>query len=497
MPKLDEKKFLFLLLFVHLVIALPFAYYLNIWVDEASTLHSTGSGFAYALDAAFRDENQSPLYFLLLSLWRTIDPSIFFTRIFSIICSLLAIWVSFGVAKRFLPEYAQKFALVIFALHPFLFWASTESRGYSLSILLTALLLRYLHDAYLEENPTIATQFVYITLCIVALYTNYFLGFFLVANFCALLALRKLRPAAFYLGHMAIVGVFFLPLFMLLAQQVGVRHEMGDSSLFDGIRNSWQHLQTLILPANLFSDDKTLPAIARLWLFRLGAAALLIFAIAKKFKNISANTVALGTITFVISIFFIAVVAFMGAGYANIRHAAILLLPLTLFFTSLIYDVLAKKGLMAWGVLLIFFFPFAFYQLFSPMAKRGDWEKAAAYIQANEKPGQIILPFDGYDSLGFRVYYKGPNSVLPVEGFFPWSQHNNFRTPDTRPAQARALTLDISAATTELWVLTGETCNEPETSEACRPLEDYLNSNYTIIDEKDFYLEKVRLYRRK
>lgn len=497
MLKLNEKKILLLLLFLHLVVALPFAYYLNIWVDEASTLHSTGSGFAYALDAAFRDENQSPLYFLLLSLWRTIDPSIFWTRIFSIICSLLAIWVSLGVAKRFLPEYAQRYAVVIFALHPFLFWASVESRGYSLSILLTALLLRYLHDAYIEEKPTISTQFVYITLCVVALYTNYFLGFFLVANFCALLTLRRFKPAAFYIGHMAVVGVFFLPLFLMLAQQVGVRHEMGDSSVFDGVRNSWQHIQTFILPANIFTDEKIWPAIARLWIFRLGVAALMVFVIVKKFKNVSANTITLGTISLVICLFFVAVVAGMGSGYANIRHAAILMLPLLLFFTALVYDMFSKKGLIVWSVLLAFFFPFAFYQMFSPMAKRGDWEKAAVYIQANEKPGQVILPFDGYDSLGFKVYYKGSNVVLPIEGFFPWSQHNNFRTPDTRPAQAQALIREIPDNTTELWVLTGETCHDPETLEACRPLEDYLNSNYTIVSEKDLYLEKIRLFRKK
>lgn len=497
MLKLDEKKLLFLLLFLHLVIALPLAYYLNVWVDEASTLNSTGQGFSHALSAAFRDENQSPLYFLLLSLWRMLNGSIFWTRIFSVICSLLAIWISFGVAKRFLPDKAQKFVLAIFALHPFLFWASTESRGYSLSVLLTALLLKYFYDSYLEEKSSAVSQIIYIVVCITALYTNYFLGFFLVANFCALLALRKFKPAAFYLGAMVVVGIVFLPLFLMLAQQVGVRHEMGDSSLLDGVRNSWQHIQTFILPANIFTDEKIWPAIARLWLFRAGVVALVIFVVVKRCKNVSAKTLVLGTISFIICLFLIAVVALMGAGYANIRHAAILLLPVLLFFTAWIYDAFAKKGLIVWTALLIFFFPFAFYQMFSPMAKRGDWEKAAAYVQANEKPGQVILPFDGYDSLGFNVYYRGQNPVLPREGFFPWSQQNNFRTPDTRPAQAKSLILEISVGATEIWVLTGETCHDPKEMLACRPLEEYLNSNYTIVEEKDFYLEKIRLFRRR
>src|SRR5262245_29992571 len=97
---IDEKKFLYLLIFLHLVITLQLAYYLHVWVDEASTLHTTANCFSFSLEAALRDENQSPLYFVLLSLGRMIDGSIFWTRIFSVLCSLTAIWVADDIAKR-------------------------------------------------------------------------------------------------------------------------------------------------------------------------------------------------------------------------------------------------------------------------------------------------------------------------------------------------------------------------------------------------------------
>ena len=73
MLKFDEKKFLFILIFLHLAIALPLAFYLNIWVDEASTLYTTQNGFFHSFSTiVFTDEKQAPLYFLLLSLWRKI-----------------------------------------------------------------------------------------------------------------------------------------------------------------------------------------------------------------------------------------------------------------------------------------------------------------------------------------------------------------------------------------------------------------------------------------
>jgi hypothetical protein len=490
-------KFVLPLIVLHLLVALPLSFVLNVWVDEASTLYTTGNGFFHAFGNALADEIQAPLYFWLLSIWRQIDGSIFFARLFSILCGVLAIKAAFDVARRFLPEYARKFAVAIFALHPFLFWASTEARGYSLAILLSALLLRFFYDAYLTEEPALKAKICYIAVSIVALYTNYFLGFFLVGNFCALLALRKNKQAAYYLGHMVIVGAGFLPLLYALSQQLEARAVVGDKSFLAGARNAWQHIQTFILPVNVFSDEKNLASLVRLWIFRAGAAGIFIYLVIKKFKGISSNTLALGVINLVLALFLLAVVAMMGAGYANIRHAAIMLLPLVMFFSALLYEMFAKKGLIVWAALLVFFIPFSLFQQFSLPVKRGDWEKAAAYVEAHESPGQVVLLFEPYDSLAFKVYYKGQSAVLPQEGFFPWVRKNRFTSAETLPQQTQSLISQIPPGAKEVWLLTGEICDDPKTLAACEPLEDFMDSNYTMIDSQNFYLEKARLYRKK
>jgi hypothetical protein len=497
MLKIDEKKFLFILLFLHLAIALPFAYYLNVWADEASTLHTTANGFLPAIEAALRDENQSPLYFILLSPWRMINGSIFWTRIFSILCSLLAIWISADVAKRFLPEYVRQYAVVIVALHPFLFWASTETRGYSLIILLSALLLKFFYDAYLADEPKLSSQILYILVCIVALYTNYFLGFFLVGNFFALVALRKTRASAVYIGHMAIVGIAFAPLFILLTRQFGTRHILGDNSLWISVRNVWQHLQAFILPINIFSEEKSWPAFLRLWIFRAAAAAIVAALLVKRFKDISTNTIALAAPCLLIALFLLTVGSLIGIGYANIRHASMLFLPLLFFFSALLYETFGRSGINVWAALLVFFIPFSIWQQFSPMAKRGDWEKVAAFVQANEKPDQAVMAIEAYDTVGFTAYYRGTNTVLPREGFFPWSEANDFTAPDSMPQQIDSLIGELPSDTPEVWLLTGEICEAEKTRDVCRPLEEYLDTNYTKIDDREFYLERVRLYRKK
>jgi uncharacterized membrane protein len=135
------------LIVVHLAIAVPLAYLLNIWADEASTYYSTQHGLIHALQNAANDEKQAPLYFWLLSVWRLLDGSIFFARLFSVVCSVAAIKVFSGLALRMLQPRAALLATAFFALHPFLFWASTETRVYSLVILLSAALVSlFWHD---------------------------------------------------------------------------------------------------------------------------------------------------------------------------------------------------------------------------------------------------------------------------------------------------------------------------------------------------------------
>jgi hypothetical protein len=91
--------------------------------------------------------------------------------------------------------------------------------------------------------------------------------------------------------------------------------------------------------------------------------------------------------------------------------------------------------------------------------------------------------------------------MLPREGFFPWAHENDFTAPDTLPQQVDSILQQISAPNVadanEVWLLTGENCDNPKTLAACLPLEDFFNSRYTIEKDERFYLERVRLYRKK
>ena len=82
-------------------VSLTLAALLDIRFDEAFTLNTTSRDVVYAFHQAIKFEQQAPLYFVLLTVWRDIDSSIFFARLFSVLCLPFIIWVSAEVAKRY------------------------------------------------------------------------------------------------------------------------------------------------------------------------------------------------------------------------------------------------------------------------------------------------------------------------------------------------------------------------------------------------------------
>ena len=171
------------LIVLHLLIAVPLAWWLNIWADEASTLYSTQQGIGFALQNAAFIERQAPLYFWVMALWRDVSGSIFFARLFSIICSVVAIRVFAGLASRLLDWRGALLATAFFALHPILIWASAEIRVYALVMLLSVSLLRLFYEGFFADDSERPNgrwwRRGFLVVAVVSLYTNYYIGFLL------------------------------------------------------------------------------------------------------------------------------------------------------------------------------------------------------------------------------------------------------------------------------------------------------------------------------
>ncbi len=221
----DRYKFAVLaLIAIHLAIAIPLAYHLNIWSDEGSSLYTTQHGLYAAITGGITDEKQAPLYFGILSLWRMVNGSIFFARILSVLFSVLAIKFFAGLAAELFDRRTALPIAAFFALHPFLFWASLEIRAYSLVLLISVLIVKFFWRGFSDDlsRPETDTKarMLFLASSIVGLYTNYYLGFVLVGLFCVLLARRQWDQAISYLKLMIIASIACVPLAMVVRSQI-------------------------------------------------------------------------------------------------------------------------------------------------------------------------------------------------------------------------------------------------------------------------------------
>ncbi len=485
---------------LHLLIALPLAYLLNIWADEASTLHTTEHGLGFAIRHALADEKQAPLYFWILSLWRELSGSILFARLFSVICAAVAIRLFFGVARRFFSERAALFVTLLFALHPFLIWASVEVRVYSLVILISLLLLRLWFATYFESTerqiprrPTL----IFLAVSAVALYTNYYLGFLLAGMFAALIATRKWRAAAAYFFNMVAAAVCFAPLIWAVRSQFAANTVafQTERSLVTGVQLLWNTFLTFIIPTEIYPLDQiTTVSLVRVWFVRVAVLVIVAALIRKRREVFDDRIRAFIAIVATVGAFFLASYLVLGEVYVAIRHASVLFAPLLLLAAAVIARILPARIWPAILVIYLGLFAYSLTMLYPNVAKRGDWARVGAFLERNERPGQPILVFTTFDALALPYHYKGVNKILPDEKFYDWEIEAPAGTPEAWRRQTEFILSRIPADANEIWLLTNEKC---DVGESCRPLENFIEQNYTIEQERSFYLEKIRLLRKK
>ena len=139
-------------------------------------------------------------------------------------------------------------------------------------------------------------------------------------------------------------------------------------------------------------------------------------------------------------------------------------------------------------------FIYSIATLYPNLAKRGDWARVGAFIEQREQSDQPIIVFAAYDALTLPYEYHGINQILPDERFFDWDIENKNGAAENWRRQTEFIIAEIPADAREIWLLTDDKC---DIKQACDRLENFVQANYTVIEEVNFYRERVRLLRKK
>src|SRR5215217_264032 len=109
---------------------------IGFWIDEGLSVGISDRPLG-DIPHALRLDGSPPLYYLLLHVWMALTgTSEEATRIFSVICALVAVPVSFWAAATLFGSRAGWMAAVLAATNPFLTRFAQEARMYALLALL-------------------------------------------------------------------------------------------------------------------------------------------------------------------------------------------------------------------------------------------------------------------------------------------------------------------------------------------------------------------------
>jgi hypothetical protein len=479
------------LVLANLGITLSLALILNIWEDDASSLNTSGKDVFFAIQSALRFEVQPPLYFVLLNLWRSLSSSVFFASLFSVLCTTLSLCVVAKLSVRFNEGVHPGWIMAIVALHPFVIYAAVEIRVYALAILLSALLLLFFYDGYLSKWPRSKAQWYYVLIAILALYTQYFLGFLLVADAVALLVLRRWHEFRRYCFQMIIVAICFLP--MLSAVQAQTNH-VGEFTQKPSLRKCIIFAPKRIL--EFVVPQHWMPRSGRSF-FYFGCTALFAlllwrYRLAHRFTGI-----ALWTITGTLALSFASLLSFTGTQLMEQRHTAALFLPSVLSSFSLVQSISSRKALISFVIICLFFNAASLCHIYAPMAKAGDYSRVASLIRRSEAPNQPILVFTAEVALPLAYYYTGPNQLIPLpreETCQTFDLHRRVLKSEQEISTALSR---VPGDHPSIWLVNiPGSCSYLNVDYNCPVLEAFVANHYSTQVDKIFYGSRVRLLRR-
>lgn len=402
----NERRLTMLLLALHVLITIPLAAVSALGVDEGRSLVISSDSLAETIHRAVVVEHRPPFYFAVLQVWRGVfGDSIFAARMLSVLCAAGAVLALGAVSRRYLPRIHTPRLVAVAALSPFVIWYAVEIHLYALMLLVSALQFITLYDGFLagedrvnrdEEIRRCRSRVWYMVLAVIGLYTHFYSGFFLVAAAGSLLGVRRWYSLKVYAIAMVFVGVCFLPMLTVMSGQLLEKFavEPESVSLLESARHIGTWLQQFLLaPAGESQQHWSLLAWRGIQLFLSGA---LIW----KFRRFFSwgqneflfwrdNVVALSLLAGVFC-FFVGVTALAGPAHVDVRHTAMLFLPVMIASFAIAGTVGGNRAVGWWSCLIVCFGSASLLMDYQTVATPGDTVLVFPHQETHEETTERI-----------------------------------------------------------------------------------------------------------
>jgi hypothetical protein len=464
-------------------------------LDEAFTLHTTGAGPLFAWRQAIAFEGQPPFYFVVESVWRTLnETSIAFARFPSTVFASAAVAIIVLAAHRIAPRTPSLAVALVTALNPIVIWAAVEMRLYALVLLIGAILTWAFFAGFLAPERGPRARVFYTLFAIVGLYTQYYVGFLLLAHLIALLALRRRSVLGLSIA-LAIVAVAFAPFVPAAMVHVAGRSDfVAQVTLMHAAHALANAAFVSVLP----HDPNWTGAVK---FAGFAGAGLLVGA----FFVVGRPRMPAGPQRGVVLAWLVCL-ALLGAMFSafglplEALHHTIVVVPSTLLVALLFTASLKRKrriaGCAAAAAFALFALTQLLFQYHSPLAKQGDWQRVAGTLSAEGGSAPIAV-FPAELAVPLSWYLR--RAMIPLPAPIPFTTAYVRASTLNASADVSRVLDPIRARSRNLWLVTTGECTAvaPQIYDYhCRYLDAYLNRRYQLARTVAFRGTLVRLYRR-
>jgi len=470
--------------------------------DELWQVSISAESISTIIDVVAQDVHP-PLYSILLHYWLLVFPREWGSRLFSLICVLAAIWMTYALGRQLGFPLAGAVASFLMAISSFAVELSQEARQYAL-LMLIWLLSMYFLVGWIQTRRL--WQLIgWIAASVLGLYSQYFTVFLLFTQTLMLVRLgsKDKRSVALSMLGLVLIGLAFVPWLPVLGPQMDLRSRMMSLPSWTvafspklalpelgvtfslGYTGVWvDHLSNL---SRNYSTGQILANWPVLLALALGFGGALLLGLKRSFGLGWTGTVIVLWLTLPILLAYLTAIVLGSATFK----------PKFLSGTLPAYFLLVGLGLEEAGrsrrVLLLVPFVIvlglSMYSLYNyhfrdtEFGRKGNWRALTEYIQANERPGDVILFHTTAGGLTgsapfVRYYYRGD---LPFEGIFDSGDGQSL--PWT-PTQVEQRLQQVAKRSERIWFvsLTGhEDLYDPQGL-----VSSWLNSNVTLLLAKRF-----------
>lgn len=402
---------------------------LIIWEDEAYSLNTSFNNLYRVINLSYNFEGQPPLYFLILSLWRKINDGIFFSRLLSLIFTLLSAVVLNKLLKINFKSLYSKWVVVLFLLNPFTIAMGLEIRLYSFLILLSLVSI-YLFNLiyYLNQNRF---KFHFVLICLLGVYTQYFFVFLIISLSILLIISKGWRTFFNYCLLISPVAFLFLPNFLFIGNEYNMHlNAQYENNLYARINpildTPFQYLANIIEIKYKFGR----------WFLRLIVVILFLNSFYRLYnkhkineqqdlKKIIEILVPLMVLLLIFSAIFLTTNLVYSDRYLTITY------PFFCLLYSLFCIYHKKISVIIYMSYAAFFIILLINNYSTTFIKVADSKSVANYSMQIEHPEEPILFRDKSLIFAFKQYYKGDNLLISLPEFTCDYNYYNTEVSDT------------------------------------------------------------------